>query len=96
MLGWPIARVGPQGWPKRGMKSNAALVMSRSEPEGAPEGSPPPEGRVPQGAHRIHTDSLHKICVHLFVCVQESMIPSLPPPICITHTIAILLRDHNI
>jgi len=46
-----MARVGPQGWPKRGMKSYAALVMSRSEPEGAPEGSQPPEGRAPQGTH---------------------------------------------
>jgi len=52
-----IARVGPQGWPKRGMKSYALLVMSRSEPEGAPEGSQPPEGRAPQGTHTGHTQT---------------------------------------
>jgi len=28
-----------------------------------------------------------------FVCVQESIIPLLPSPICITHTTAIQLRD---
>jgi len=36
---------------------------------------------------------LFKIFVHSFVCVQESIIPSLPPPIRTTHTTAIVLRD---
>ena len=36
---------------------------------------------------------LYKIFFHLFLCVQESTIPLLPPPIRITRTIAILLRD---
>jgi len=36
---------------------------------------------------------LYKIVFHLFWWVQESIIPLLPPPICITHTTAILLHD---
>ena len=36
---------------------------------------------------------LYKIVFHLFLCVQESIIPLLPPPIRITHTTAIRLRD---
>jgi len=36
---------------------------------------------------------LYKISLHLILCVQESIIPLLHPPICITHTSAILLRD---
>jgi len=36
---------------------------------------------------------LYTIFFHLFVCVQESIIPLLPPPICITHATAIRLRD---
>ena len=36
---------------------------------------------------------LYKILFYLFLCVQESVIPLLPPPVCITHTTAILLRD---
>ena len=31
--------------------------------------------------------------IFLFLCVQESIIRLLLPPICITHTAAILLRD---
>jgi len=37
--------------------------------------------------------SLYKIFVHLFFCMHELIIPLSPPPICITHTTAILLRD---
>jgi len=36
---------------------------------------------------------LYKIFVYLFLCMQESIIPVLPPPICITLATAILLRD---
>jgi len=36
---------------------------------------------------------LYKIFVYLLLCVQESILPLLPPPICMTHTTAILLRD---
>ena len=36
---------------------------------------------------------LYKIFFYLFLWVQESIIPLLPPPICITHTTAILLHD---
>ena len=36
---------------------------------------------------------LYKIFFHWFVCVQESILPLSPPPICITHATAILLRD---
>jgi len=36
---------------------------------------------------------LYKIFFHLFSCVQESIIPLLPPPIRITHTAAIRLRE---
>jgi len=36
---------------------------------------------------------LYKIFFHLFVFVQEPIIPLLPPPISIAHTTAIRLRD---
>jgi len=36
---------------------------------------------------------LYKIFLRLFLCVQGSIIPLLPPPICTTHTTAILWRD---
>jgi len=37
---------------------------------------------------------LYKIFFHFCVCVQESIKPLLiPPPICITHTTAVPLRD---
>jgi len=52
-----LARVGPQGWPKRGMKSYALLVMSRSEPEGGTRRKPTTGGEGPTGdPHRTHTD----------------------------------------
>jgi len=41
--------------------------------------------RIPLGPYTI--------LFHSFLCVHDSIIPSLPPPISITHTTAILLRD---
>jgi len=38
--------------------------MSRSEPEGAPEGGQPPEGRAPQGTHTGHTQTDQYIYIH--------------------------------
>jgi len=35
----------------------------------------------------------YKIFFYLFLCVQESLIPLLTPPISIAHTTAVLLRD---
>jgi len=37
--------------------------------------------------------ALYKIFFYLFLCVQESTIPLVPPPIYITHTTAILMRN---
>jgi len=36
---------------------------------------------------------LYKIFFYLFLCLQESIIPLLPPPICMTQTTAILERE---
>jgi len=36
---------------------------------------------------------LYKIFFHLFLCMHESSIPLSPPPICMSHTAAILLRE---
>jgi len=44
-----------------------------------------------QGTFNDTPLGLYNIFFHLFVCVQESVIHLSPPPICITHTTAILL-----
>jgi len=51
------------------------------------------DGHLPRHPGGALTFGLYKTFFHLILCVQESIILLLPPPICIVHTTAILLRD---